>query len=91
MTVPTLATPTLTVPTKLLPNGGPPFLLRLATIFTLFPMEATDRRRVRWNPRRLGVSRGRVAPKRSERSEIPLHPFGHQRRPTPARSRPGGT
>eukprot|EP00959_Pyramimonas_sp_CCMP1952_P089351 1868915-Pyramimonas_sp.AAC.1 len=53
--------PALTVPTKLLPSGGVPFLLRLATIFTLFPVEATDRRRVCWNPRRLDVPRGRVA------------------------------
>eukprot|EP00959_Pyramimonas_sp_CCMP1952_P314567 6584788-Pyramimonas_sp.AAC.1 len=59
--VATLAMPTLTVPTKLLPSGGPPFLLRLATIFALFPMEATGHRRVCWNPRRLVVPRGRVA------------------------------
>eukprot|EP00959_Pyramimonas_sp_CCMP1952_P108424 2267258-Pyramimonas_sp.AAC.1 len=61
ITVPTLAMPTLTVPTKLLPSGGPPFLLRPATIFALFPMEATGRRRVCWKPRMLGVPKGRVA------------------------------
>eukprot|EP00959_Pyramimonas_sp_CCMP1952_P221109 4622493-Pyramimonas_sp.AAC.1 len=83
--------PTLTAPTKLLPSGGPPFLQRLATIFTLFPVEATDRRRICWNPRRLGVPRGRVAPKMSERSENPLNDVGHQWRPKAARSRPGDT
>eukprot|EP00959_Pyramimonas_sp_CCMP1952_P463190 9484490-Pyramimonas_sp.AAC.1 len=61
MTVPTLAMPTLAAPTKLLLSGGPPVLLRPATIFTLFPVEATDRRRVCWNPRRMGVPEGRVA------------------------------
>eukprot|EP00959_Pyramimonas_sp_CCMP1952_P206360 4315898-Pyramimonas_sp.AAC.1 len=61
MTVPNLAMPTLTVPIELLRSGGLPFPLRHATIYTLFPVEATDRRRVCWNPRRQGVPRGRVA------------------------------
>eukprot|EP00959_Pyramimonas_sp_CCMP1952_P005383 113450-Pyramimonas_sp.AAC.1 len=38
-----------------------PLTLRLATIITSFPVAATDRRRARWIPRRLGVPRGRVA------------------------------
>eukprot|EP00959_Pyramimonas_sp_CCMP1952_P431390 9034900-Pyramimonas_sp.AAC.1 len=61
MTVPTLAMPTLTVPTKLLPSGGLRSHKRLATIFKLVPVEATDRRGICWNPKRVGVPKGRVA------------------------------